>query len=308
MPIYTVELDGKQYDLEGDHPPSEAEARDAIGSHEQPQPKQATPPPASATIGMIAASTPNGGRNAGEMTEANWAALSPQDKMRNVLQWGGNVIAGMTGMGGAGREAVENPKTTLAMAAVPGVISATTKRVPGVIEAGRKVAGISKVRAGSNIEAAERAAQGVPVATEKVGQEGLRAMELQAAGGRMPQVASKFMQRVTDPSASDLTFEEARDFYSNLSRMSANEYGNLNPTMQRQIGLMKEALHQALTDAAGTVGQGEKYAAGIKEYADAGRAAARWEAAKPALRKAMLAAAGSVGAGGLARAGWDFVD
>lgn len=32
MPIYTVEIDGAQYDLEGDHPPSEAEARGAVNS------------------------------------------------------------------------------------------------------------------------------------------------------------------------------------------------------------------------------------------------------------------------------------
>jgi len=34
MPIYTVKVDGKTYDLQGDHPPSEAEARDAIGAHQ----------------------------------------------------------------------------------------------------------------------------------------------------------------------------------------------------------------------------------------------------------------------------------
>ena len=33
MPTYTVELDGKQYDIEGDRPPTEEEAREAIGSY-----------------------------------------------------------------------------------------------------------------------------------------------------------------------------------------------------------------------------------------------------------------------------------
>lgn len=54
--IYTVEIDGKQYDLEGDHPPSEAEARGAIGAT---TPKQATAPPAAATAGMMKPNTPN---------------------------------------------------------------------------------------------------------------------------------------------------------------------------------------------------------------------------------------------------------
>ena len=41
------------------------------------------------------------------MSDAQWTAMSPSEKAQNVLRWGGNVIAGMTGMGSAGREAVE---------------------------------------------------------------------------------------------------------------------------------------------------------------------------------------------------------
>lgn len=40
MPDYEVTLDGKRFVLTGDHPPSEAEARQAIGSH-QPEPTKA---------------------------------------------------------------------------------------------------------------------------------------------------------------------------------------------------------------------------------------------------------------------------
>lgn len=56
MPIkvYTVEIDGHQYDLEGDHEPSEAEARAAVGGQ---APKPATAPPKQATIGMMQPST-----------------------------------------------------------------------------------------------------------------------------------------------------------------------------------------------------------------------------------------------------------
>lgn len=127
-------------------------------------------------------------------------------------------------------------------------------------------------------------------------------MELQQSGGRMPRVASQLMQRITNPDAGDLTFGEARDFYSNLSRMSANEFNSLNPTMQRQMGAMKEALHQALTAAAETVGKGEQYASGIKEYADSARAAARWnDTIKPTLWKSLRRVADLAGIG----AGYD---
>lgn len=50
--IYTVEIDGREFDIEGDRPPSEAEARAAVGA--QPT---ATPPPADATRGMLAPET-----------------------------------------------------------------------------------------------------------------------------------------------------------------------------------------------------------------------------------------------------------
>jgi hypothetical protein len=226
--------------------------------------KRATPPPRSATIGMLAPDTMTAPPAAG-MTDEQWAGLSAGEKLRNVLQWGGKAIASMTGMNEAGREAFENPGTTLALAAVP-----LLPKVPGVLARGL---GISQARAGANIQAAAQAAEGAPVGVEGVGREGLRALELQASGGSMPRAASQLMRRITDPGAGDLTFEEARDFYSNLSRLSANEFGRLNPTMQRQIGAMRQALHEALVESAGTVGEGERYASGVREYARAGKAA-----------------------------------
>ena len=53
--IYTVEIDGVEYDIEGDRPPTEAEARAAVGAFQTP--KQATAPPAAATAGMLPPST-----------------------------------------------------------------------------------------------------------------------------------------------------------------------------------------------------------------------------------------------------------
>lgn len=44
------------------------------------------------------------------------------DDVRDALQWGGKVIAGMTGMGSAGRDAVEHPVETLAGVVIPGAI------------------------------------------------------------------------------------------------------------------------------------------------------------------------------------------
>jgi hypothetical protein len=42
--VYTVELDGKQYDIEGDRPPTEAEARQVVQSFQAPEAEQVVPP------------------------------------------------------------------------------------------------------------------------------------------------------------------------------------------------------------------------------------------------------------------------
>lgn len=286
---------------------TDAEIGNALNSG--PMPKQATAPPAAATRGMTPPSTMQEPSQpaAGEMSNEAWAALPTGEKARQALQWGGKVIAGMTGMGGAGREAVDNPKTTLTLAAVGPAVKQIGALAPRAAEGVRRIGGISKIRAGANIQAAEQAAGDVPLNVEKVGAEGLRAVELQQAGGRMPRVVSQLMQRITSPGAAELTFKEARDFYSNLSRLSANEFGSVNPTMQRQLGAMRAALHDSLVGAADTVGKGEQYAKGMSEYAKASRAAARWNDAKPGLKKALWAALGTAGLTPVAKKIWDAV-
>lgn len=180
---------------------------------------------------------------------------------------------------------------------VPALLAGGATMVPGVIEGGRRLAGVSSTRAAANIQAATKAATGAVVDTQAPGRAGLRAMELQAAGGSMPRAATQFMRRITDPKAADLTFEEARDFYSNLSRMSSNDFGRLNPVMQRQIGEMRAALHEALVASAESVGAGQQYASGIKEYAKAAHAAQQWDAAKPALMRTLRRLGGFVAGG-----------
>ena len=72
---------------------------------------------------------------------------------------------------------------------------------------------------------------------------------------------------VTDPNKAALTFEEARDYASTISKLSANEFGKLAPVVQHEVGAMRHALQTALTEAAGTVGKAKEYTSGLSEYA-----------------------------------------
>lgn len=311
MPDYTVrdESTGRTvtFAWHGDAPPTDADMEEvfaAAGTQQPPAPPQPTAMIGPTTRGQRFTNTIQnlqgvpgilvGAANraleavagAGDMARAGWNMLAPesmevdrpnQDYQRpDTNPW---QMAGVRAMQGA---------------ELAGGVKAATK-VPGIVARGL---GISKVRAGQNIADAANAAKGVPVTkVADIKTAGARAQQLQAAGGRMPRAATRLIAQIEKNN--ELTFQEAQDFASNLSRLSANEFNSLNPQMQRQIAEMTKALRTAITDAAETVGKGDQYAKGVSEYAKAARAAERWEKAKPALIKTLkgLAYAGAAGAG-----------
>jgi hypothetical protein len=226
----------------------------------------------------------------GDMARAGWNMLAPEalevDRPAQRIEH----IPAMNNWQQLGQRGVQAAELA---GAVKGATTLAGK-VPGVVAKGL---GISKVRAAENLTEAATAAKDVPVNMGTVAKEGERYRQLVTAGGRPTGAVTKLLRRLDD--GEELTFESARDVYSNLSRLSANEFNSLNPTMQRQIGAMREALQAALTEAAGTVGKGDQYAAGVNEYAKSARAAAKWEELKPAVTKTLrrLAYAGAAGAG-----------
>jgi hypothetical protein len=99
----------------------------------------------------------------------------------------------------------------------------------------------------------------------------------------LEKVVQTFVRRITDPSKGPLTFDEARDYYSNISRLSANEFSRLNPIVQREVGVMRHTLQKALTDAASMVGKADEYARGMTEYARAAKAQKTFSDLKPSI-------------------------
>ena len=99
-----------------------------------------------------------------------------------------------------------------------------------------------------------------------------------STGGMNSPVVRKLGTRLDDVVPEPINFPEARDFYTNVSRASARP-GFLrraieNPARPQQrfnLGNLREAMNNDLTSAADTVGLGDKYTQGLREYANAAK-------------------------------------
>lgn len=157
----------------------------------------------------------------------------------------------------------------------------TAQRLGGYAETGAEVlapvaAGVkagaeamSTASAASKFQNVMGAAKNFPVDVSAPGDVALRIQQLAERGGTMPQTVRKFLGRITDPTKGDLTYEEARDFASNISRLSANEYGRLTPVISREVANLRVALNQAVAKTAAAAGKGEQYAQAMNDYARA---------------------------------------
>lgn len=120
-----------------------------------------------------------------------------------------------------------------------------------------------------------------------------RTQQLASRGASPVRAADQLFQRAQ--TVNPITYREARDFSSNLSRQSVAEKMATNPTMQRAVGDLSQAFKSDIGTAADTVGRGQDYRSAMQEYAramsvrDAGLFAAKKVAPK-------IAAAAGTGA------------
>ncbi len=227
----------------------------------------ATPPPAAATVGMAPQSTAQGdptpppaqpfaSLGIQTVSDEDWAKMTPYERLKGLSQAAGSALFGQ-----AGRDAVDHPGTTLALAALPMVAKGAMGAIP------------SKARAAGNFQQVMGAAKNVPIDISEPGNAALRIVQLGERGGTAPRAVTQFVRRVTDPAKPTMTYEEARDFASNISRLSADEYNRLPPAMQREMIQLRVALNGSVAKAASAAGKGAEYAAAMKEYAQAARLA-----------------------------------
>lgn len=126
-------------------------------------------------------------------------------------------------------------------------------------------------RAGKALQSVMGAAQHEPVNPTTFMPSLTRVQELADRGGVMPGPVGKLIDRITSPTGGPLTYREARDFASNISRLSADEYGKLTPVIAREVTTLRAEFNRAIADAAGAVGKKAEHVAALKEYAKAMR-------------------------------------
>lgn len=93
-----------------------------------------------------------------------------------------------------------------------------------------------------------------------------------------------------------LPYDDARNFYSNISQLSADEAMKLKPIAAKAVGELRAGLHSDIGAAADAIGQGDAYRQAIKEYAQA--SSLKDKAALVAKWAARAGITGALGVGG----------
>jgi hypothetical protein len=145
----------------------------------------------------------------------------------------------------------------------------------------------------------------------KPGQAALEILQNKQAGGQMTQGIRQFLERATAPGQQPITYQEARQFYSNLNNISMNEMGRLTPNSRRLPSNFVSALDDSLREATATIGQQDNYAQAMERYAKGAQRSELFSALKkkyaPALIKGAFGAAGAAGVGYPAYSLWELL-
>ena len=127
-------------------------------------------------------------------------------------------------------------------------------------------------KAGKLCESVMSRAADVPVDTSAAGNAALRVAELAQRGGGTewgPGPVRQLVRRLTDPDKGDMVYREARDWASNLSRLSTGEFNKMTPAVQREVANLAATFNQAVATAAIRAGRGAEYAQAMTQYAKA---------------------------------------
>lgn len=155
-----------------------------------------------------------------------------------------------------------------------------------------------KADAGELFASVAKDANKVPVSLDNAGDAALKLMDWQRKTQLGPTI-NKFLNRITNGKMGPLTYEEARDYYSLLSKMSVDETTKLAGPVKYTLQKMTAGLKTDIGDAADQVGRAADYYKAMGDYAKAAKLQEWYALAKKYAIRAGLAAAGggAIGAG-----------
>lgn len=158
-------------------------------------------------------------------------------------------------------------------AAAPAAAAAITEgAVRGIPAIGNAVKEVlpSTERAGAAFQEVSKVAGNHTVAvTPGLSDALMQYQQLVDAGGSRSLAVSKLLNRLTSPTAAPLTYDEARLFQSNISRLSADEAQRLTPVMKRQVGQIAAELSKTVETTAANAGKLEEFQGAMKQYRQA---------------------------------------
>ena len=118
-------------------------------------------------------------------------------------------------------------------------------------------------------------------------------------GSTLPSVINKFVTRIADTDEGPLTYKEARQFYSNVSTLSASEKMATKGNDLRLLQEFKHALGETIGDTADNAGRLQQYQGAMSDFANAKQWQGRADIVKNVAKKAVIRTI----EGGLATAG-----
>ena len=149
----------------------------------------------------------------------------------------------------------------------------------------------TRAKAGALFENVMQDAGDQPVKLTRAMEPLERAQQLSARGGGTVGAVDNLYKRIN--TINPLDYREARDWASNLSRLTAQDSMSSSPALKAQVGKLSHAFNEDIGDTAASVGRGEDYAKAMRDYR---RASMFNNAAKTTAKWAIPAAVG----GGLA--------
>lgn len=162
-------------------------------------------------------------------------------------------------------------------------------KFPSVDRAGEKFQSVSKVAGAHTVNV-----------TPSLSDALFKYQELVDTGGSRSLAVSKLLNRLTNPDKGPLTYDEARLFQSNISRLSADETQRLTPVMKRQVGQIASELNGAVENTAAGAGKLSDFRAAMEEYSKAKTNEARAAALKKwAIKAGAAATLGAAGVSGV---------